>query len=129
MWFDLALNPEIVKFIYKNEYPSLAGCNVTSVKLNWDGPSVDILVILKDFPANPPEKWAKLSYNTVLMTLHLSVVQSVKISGWDTENAMDIDIVRSDQGVLRFFAKNSYTEIDILSNFLRIDITAYTREL
>ena len=84
---------------------------------------------VQDFPANPPEKWAKLSYNTVIMTLHLLAVQSVKISGWDTENAVDIDIIKSEQGALRFFAKNSFTEIDILSSFLHIDMMAYQIEI
>lgn len=128
MWYDLALNPEIVAHIYKNESPSLQEVSVSGVHLNWDGPTVEITFNVKNFPSEPPEKWVQKGSNMVLITLQLSSVNKVNIQGWDTENVLDISIARSGEKTLRLTGQNRQTTIEVEFEFLYISMSAYQQE-
>lgn len=122
------MNPKVVQSIYKDDYPSLDDAHIISVNLDWGGPQANITFIAKNFPLHPPEKWINQSYNTVNVILGLISVEYVKISGWDRENLMNIQLFETASGVLRFLAKNNYTEIDIGFRFLDIRISGYKTE-
>jgi hypothetical protein len=125
MWYDLALNPKAVTAIYGGEEPSLRNAHITSLNLNWSGPSAIISIQLSNFPTKPPAKYFDNEWNTAIATLQLINVETLHINGWGTQNLVDIDIRRVDTNHIVLSAKGEQCDIEVIFGFLEVGISGF----
>ncbi|WP_060508350.1 Imm50 family immunity protein [Pseudomonas sp. NBRC 111124] len=127
-WFDLLVNAQAIKSIYKDEAPSLRGVDVHSLLLHRDGPKLSIKFNLNDYPSKPPKKWDVQGFNTVQVVLSLLDLRSVSISGWiDTVYVTDLDIGFKDDLVtlsidsdrLKLTAEASFFDLESISAYAK----------
>jgi hypothetical protein len=84
MWLKHIENPECVRAIFGDSYPSLDGLEVFEVKLTLGMDiSVSIRFDLPTLPEKMPDKWLKKQVNAVTLTLTCfpCKVESVRIDG------------------------------------------------
>jgi hypothetical protein len=120
MWYDLAMNSEVVKHVFNGESPSLDGVQLDRISFDWNGSQADLSLLSNVFPAKPPEKWVKEGYNAAKFYLQLIDTKMVKLYGWETVNKIDVHIFKDETELLKLSAKNEFTEVEITFKFLRI---------
>ena len=59
-----------------------------------DGSAVTLRLDLPNFPEHPPKKWVEQEANTVQIKLMLIDIQSLSLSGWGTETAVEFSLER-----------------------------------
>lgn len=127
-WFELLVNSQAVRSIYKDEAPSLKGVDVHSLLLHRDGPKLSIKFNLNDYPSKPPRKWDVQGFNTVQVVLSLLDLRSVSISGWvDTVYLADLDIGFRD-GLVTLIVDSDGLKLTAEASFLDLEsISAYAK--
>lgn len=88
-WFKYLLNDKPLSLYYE-ESPSLNNVRLMELKINEDGPILIARIELNDFPGNPPDKW-EAECNKVQIMLEFIEINQLCISGWDTDNIVDIN--------------------------------------
>ena len=99
MWWELAQNPRVV-LAYYSQPPPLSGVEVHSVRLQGDGPTVDLVAELPSFPDKPSLRWP-VGANTVQVGLRFFDLREISLFGWSTTNTGDLLIERAGD-VVRF---------------------------
>lgn len=125
-WLDLTENPKALSSIFAS-VPSLDDVEIMSIKADRDGPTLDLVLALNEYPASPPQRW---SHEANAVTLHLQLigVQSLDISGWSTTNPASVRIERTESPALRVTAIGTTTKLLAIADFVRIShISAYHR--
>jgi len=125
-WLDLVENPQAISSIY-NHAPSLEQLEIMSVKLDREGPTVELTLALREFPTPSPKRWP-LEANAVTVHLQLMGVQSLEILGWSTTNTAAVELERTDAGAIRVKAVGSTTKLVATCGFVRISQIAPYRK-
>jgi Immunity protein 50 len=94
-WIDAVQNGQGVLAVFGGDAPPLTGVDVQRVGFSWEGPGVVLSVSLRDYPADPPAKWAAQQFNTVLLSLNCIDVQDVRLTGWGRQVVADLSLERS----------------------------------
>jgi hypothetical protein len=124
-WLEIAENPEAVSTLFDTP-PSLQGVEVFAVKIDRDGPTVELKIALREYPKAPPARWQMQGADTVVMTLQLMAVAHIEIQGWSTTNRADIEIARSSEAHLQMVAAAGSFKMLARFGFLRIvGLSAY----
>lgn len=127
-WIDAVLDPRGVLAVFGGEAPPLNGADVHSVSVHRDGPSVALVFDLRDYPEEPPAKWAGQGFTTVQLTLNCVGVENVRLTGWGTEVVADLSIQRVDERVtVRLDSPNATLTLDALAVDVQ-KVSAYQRE-
>jgi hypothetical protein len=85
-------------------------------------------VLLADFPARPPARWARDGCNAVSLQLDLFDVADVDLAGWSTDNLADLDLDRSPDGRISLRADAAPLRLRATCQSLRIaHVTGYIR--
>ncbi|MFG3123696.1 Imm50 family immunity protein [Streptomyces sp. NPDC048201] len=95
-WTSLVYNAQGVIAIYGGHAPPLSNVRVREVRLQEDGPSVELRFDLPVFPDNAPKKWVAQSFNTVQLEISFGGIRSLSIEGLATEVVADISISEGD---------------------------------
>ncbi|MBY0503852.1 MAG: immunity 50 family protein [Bryobacteraceae bacterium] len=126
MWSSVIENPRAIEMFQQE--PSLENITLSTLLLEHEGPTVTMVVQLRDYPASPPAKWRLQDNNAVTMDLQALGVEQITLSGWSTENQVSILIERAAGGQLRLRARGTTTDVEILCGWLRIiAVTPYRR--
>lgn len=127
-WPDLTLNPEAITRLYPDAPPSLRGVHLSEVSLHRDGPRMSLHVLLADFPARPPARWARERCNAVALQLDLFDVADVDLAGWSTDNIADLDLARAPDGRISVRADAAPLRLRVTCHSLRVaHVTGYIR--
>ena len=125
-WTQLLLDAMPISAVLK-QTPSLEHVRLHEIVLQQDGPDVLLRLDLREYPANPPQKWVAGQFNTVQLTLRLGEVTDVRLSGWSRDNIVDVEIVRITSGIL-VKAKQSTLSFECMCKFLSVDkISGYCK--
>lgn len=87
MWTSLIQNPDAIRSIFECD-PSLDAVRVMKVELFEDGPTLNISIVLNQYPDKPPLRWARIGANAVALVLQLMGVSHLSLDGWSTENTV-----------------------------------------
>ncbi|MGW6621066.1 Imm50 family immunity protein [Nocardia sp. NPDC055002] len=125
------MDSRCVRAVFGAATPSLEGVVLHEVRLRRDGPSVYLRFDLREFPVDPPRKWANFGYNTVQIELNLYGVYSVEISNLGTESVIDLNLstcVRDGKRVVHArTSENSATHLDVVAGSVSVSkMSAYT---
>ena len=118
-WHDFAQNPEAVTSLY-DVPPSLQGLQLQEITLHVDGPRLELRGDLTRFPDRPPARWVASGYNAVQLQLDLFGLQSVQLSGWSTENRVDITMEQTPGGLIALSAQGMNCNVVVTCQFFRI---------
>ena len=118
-WAELAENPKALTSLF-DEVPSLSNVEILSIKMDRDGPTVDLVVAVKEYPGSPPLRWRTNREHAVAINLQLMALESFRIEGWSTENHGEITVFRNGEGKLELFAKGVDFQVRSTFGFLRI---------
>jgi hypothetical protein len=118
-WHKLADNSQVISQLY-DEAPSLHATRLVEVILHQDGPRLELRVDLAQFPDHPPLRWMRDGYNTAQIQLDFFSLDSVQITGWSTENCVDINIEKIEDGRIYMSAKGPTCAINVVCRFFRI---------
>jgi hypothetical protein len=119
MWTAFLENSEAISSIFDQE-PSLQGVRLMKVQLSEDGPTVDLKVVLPDFPAHPPKRWLPLIANTTILELQLMGAVQLSIAGWTTNNLVDIKFDRSPNGQLKITLRGDGIDAEVVCLGVRV---------
>jgi hypothetical protein len=126
-WLELTENPKAVTSLFDLP-PALEDVEVMSIKLNRDGPTVELALDLREFPNSPPSRWKRSAANTVTLTLQLLGIGSIALNGWSATNNARVSIRRDDHRI-EVTAEGPTTQIRCLCDFIRISgVSAYRQE-
>jgi hypothetical protein len=129
MWYDMALNPAIIKAIFGNEVPSLNNVELFKISFDRDGPAIELTFKIENFPKSPPIKWITRGYNVAQICIELIDVVNVNLRGWSNNNYLNISFKEIDDNLHYFVARGSTCEIEITFEWLRIvAVSGYTTE-
>lgn len=92
-WIEIVDRPEGVLAVFDGATPPLTGVEVHSVIFGHSG-DVRLVFDLRDFPNDPPAKWANQGYNTVQLTLACAPVRDIRLTGWARQITADIAVDR-----------------------------------
>ncbi len=95
MWHELAQNPQAISSIYKS-VPPLKRTRLSVLNLLEDGPALRLHLHPPEFPETAPARWARQKFNRVMIELHFYGLKGLTISGWSTQNDVDLSIVPLD---------------------------------
>lgn len=124
-WNDLSLNPRVV-LAYYSEPPALESVEVHSVKLHRDGPTLEAMVELPDFPDKPSHRWHPSS-NAARASLRFFGVQNLRVEGWQATNVGRWIIEPNSAGVKFEFRGNGVVLAGTAITFDIPRIDAYTK--
>ena len=124
-WLDLTENPQAISSLFQKT-PSLSNIEIMSIKIDRDGPTLELTVALSEYPASPPARW--LHANTAVLTVQLVGLESIHMEGWAVENRATITVSKLD-GHLEVLAQGSNLDLRCKCEWLRIaGVSAYLRE-
>jgi hypothetical protein len=124
LWTELLENEKALG-MFTSE-PSLDGVVLSRLVLDREGPTVTMMVQMRDYPAFPPPKWRLEEHNAVLIELQAMAVNHVVAHGWTSENRVSISIERIADGNLQIRAFGEALEIELRCGWLRVaGVTPY----
>ncbi len=127
-WYELAMNPDAVTRLYSVPLP-LADSTLFEFVLRRDGPVAHLRLHLSRYPDRQPANWRRHGYNAVQMALGLWGLVDVEIFRWSTDNVVDIQMDRTESGLVRVLVDGPTCGMRLTAQFLRIaDVTGYVRE-
>ncbi|MQM24234.1 Imm50 family immunity protein [Glycomyces albidus] len=80
-WTDLVHETEGLLAAFQGRPPSLEAVAIHQVSVNADGWEVRVRFDLREFPAQPPAKWATRYANTVQLDLGLGNLSRLAVTG------------------------------------------------
>ena len=93
-WLAQTENPAAITSLFSSP-PSLENIEIMSIKIDCDGPTVDLRLGLREYPKSPPVRWKQLHANAVVLDLQLMAIVSIKLDGWSTTNNATVSIQRA----------------------------------
>lgn len=124
-WTDLLLDTGPIKAIFGSNCPTLEGVDLHEIDLLRDGPKVLLRFDLRDFPLDPPAKWASAGFNRVQIRLLAFEVRQLQIIGLNSEMKADIN-ARRDGKLIHLSAESGIFRFDLRAEFLIVEgISAY----
>ena len=119
LWYELAMNPSAISSLYV-EVPPLQSVHIRELTLEHTG-NVLVSIDLPELPNKVPTRWKRQTYVTMYLQLQLFHVQQLHLSGWSTNNLVDLNIRKVDQ---KYLFSNSDTaskySIQCVSDAFRI---------
>lgn len=125
-WTNLILNPKTIESFYSRA-PSLLGVRILEIMLQENGPTICLRIDLNDFPDKIPKKWLFNGFNQAQIKIRFSGIIRLEISGWATDNIVDIVIEKISEGI-SLKAKGSRTRIEGICYFVDVEgVTGYVK--
>lgn len=126
-WIDEVTNGRGVLAVYGGEAPSLQRVELQSVVFTSRGPSAGLAVALRDYPAEPPAKWAAQGFNTVQLLLNCIGIESVRMTSWSNVVVGDISVERLD-GLVSVTVDAPGTDLRLVVDSVDVQkVSAYLR--
>jgi hypothetical protein len=111
MWLDGVDNGRRLVEVFGNDaVPSIESVYLMEVKLQEDGPQLQLRFDLKTFPSQPPADWVAKKANMVQVTLMLGQLRLVEIHGFGRENHVRMTL-QNEGGVFRLGVVGTATKI------------------
>ena len=121
---DVLCNSEFISSLY-GEKLSFDDIDLQEIKFGWNGPIVNFLFYLRDFPATPPKKWEK--FNTILIDLSIYPLDSVSLTKFSRGNKCNLTIITPKNGSL-IVKLTGESEASFQAKFISIDkVSAHLR--
>lgn len=125
-WLEHVADPRSIHVIYGESLPTLHGVEVHELVLNRDGPRVELLLDLADYPEHPPAKWTAAGYSKVHVHLMLVGILKVSVRGWATTVQLDLDLKPHGDALRLLAAPGDPVELDVVAQAVMIaHVTAY----
>ena len=121
MWWEIAENPRLVLAYYSHP-PKLRAVEVHSIRLNRDGPTLELLVEMPSFPDKPSPRWPT-NANTAQAVLRFFDLREISLSGWGTTNVGELIIERIG-GIVQFRFDGATAQLSGVAGFF--DVTSVT---
>ncbi len=119
MWTQFLENADAISSIF-DQAPSLQRVRLMRLQLSEDGPTVDLKLALRDFPARPPKRWAAMRANAAILELQLLGVARLSVAGWTTNNVVDIVFNRSAEGSFETILHGEGVRVEVLCLGVRV---------
>lgn len=119
MWHQFAQNPQAISSIYKS-IPSLQRARLSVLNLLEDGPALRLHLHPTEFPEVAPARWARQQFNRVMIELHFYGLNGLKISGWSTQNEVNLSIVPLDANRKQLRLQSSSCQLETEFEFFTI---------
>jgi hypothetical protein len=128
-WIELAENPSALTSLFASA-PSLENVELFSVETKRDGPTVELIIGLDEYPVSPPARWQSAETpNAATVTLQLIDLESFQFNGWSTTNTVKISIHRLPNEKLELTANGKTTQLKCCCGWLRVGgVSAYHRD-
>lgn len=124
-WWQLALKPQVI-LAYYSEPPPLLQVEIHSIRLHRDGPTLEMLIDLPQFPDRPSPRWP-LSANTAQAEFRFFDIQEISIVGWQTNVVGSLDL-SAESNRVRFRLSGCQTQLEGISGFFDISsVTGYIK--
>jgi hypothetical protein len=124
MWTELLENPRALEMFQPE--PLLEGVSLNKLLLDRDGPTVTMMIQIREYPANPPAKWRGERHNAVMIELQAMGVGQIELLGWTVDNRLSLAIRRLPEGNLRIVAVGTSVKVELDCGWLRVvGVTPY----
>lgn len=97
-WFELTENPKAITSLFERP-PSLEAVEVMRIKIDRDGPTIELTLGLNEYPTSKPARWKQSDANAATLNLQLVGVTSIEHVGWSTTNNAAVNMQRIDSGL------------------------------
>ncbi|GAA3067018.1 hypothetical protein GCM10017562_36820 [Streptomyces roseofulvus] len=97
-WISLLADSAGLESIYGGHVPDLEDVSLHEVEILREGPALNLRFDMPSFPKQPPKKWSVQGFNTVQVTLGLSGLRSVSLSGFTSNPVVSISL-RAQDGI------------------------------
>lgn len=123
-WTRYLQNPRAIESLY-SECPSLRDFDLFGVSLDREGPIVRVRGNLSTFPSRPSPRWPAAA-NRVQLTLALSGISELSVTGWSTENVGDLSFAEAEPGGTRVVFASRDCRIECVARWIDVEsVSAY----
>ena len=124
-WVEHLADPRPITQIFGDLLPGSRDLVVHDLLASREGPSLTIRVDLREFPADPPKKWASAGYNRVQAKITAVGVRQLRVDGLSPSMTGDLSVQKIGTG-LRLDLVGDAFSVNLLADALIVSaLSAY----